>query len=250
MALVEYGAGITAIRGSIGGWTFHKNRAGNIIRHRGGTYKNTTAKQDAAISKHADLLSAWQAITPAEKLSWDSFANAHTKTDMWGDVRTLTGQNWFEAVNFNRELVGNPRITSPPSYSLPIGNTNFSVTVSATQIIITKSPPTNPVDTGLIIRTTPPLSRSTTSVRRHLRLTTVRTTGPYTPFDIAPDWTNTHGCPWPTSVRAAFFNIAIMLQLVRKTSGITSPGNTLLGSLTIAPEGIGFWAIEVDFEVQ
>lgn len=250
MALVEYGAGISALRGSIGGWTFHKNRAGNIVRLRSGTHKQTTPKQDTAIAKHVDILSAWQAITPAEKLSWDSFANAHTKTNMWGDVRTLTGQNWFEAVNLNRELVGNPRITSPPSYSLPIGNTNFSVTVDATQILITKNPPLNPPDTGLIIRTTPPLSRSTTSLRSNLRLTVVRPTGPYTPFDIKNFWTATHGCFWPPSPVTSFFTIGIMLQLIRKTSGITSPGNTLLGDLTITPKGIGFWAIEVDFEVQ
>jgi len=250
MALVEYGAGISALRGSIGGWTFHKNRAGNIVRLRSGTHKQTTPKQDAAIARHVDILSAWQELTGVQKVAWDSFANAHTKTDMWGDVRTLTGQNWFETVNLNRELVGNPRIATPPSYSLPIGNTNFSVTVDATQILITKNPPLNPADTGLIIRTTPPLSRSTTSLRSSLRLTYTNPSGPFTPFDIKNFWTATHGCFWPPSPVTSVFTIGIMLQLIRKTSGITSPGNTLLGDLVVSPEGIGFWAIEVDFEVQ
>jgi len=250
MALVEFGAGISALRGSIGGWTFHKNRAGNIVRLRSGTHKQTTAKQDGAIANHVSILADWQALTSAQKSAWDSFANAHTKTDMFGDVRTLTGQNWYEAVNLNRELVGNPRISTPPSFSLPKGNTNFSVTVDATQILITKNPPTNPNNTGLIIRTTPPLSRATTSLRSHLRLTFVDPAGPFTPFDIKSFWTATHGCFWPPSPVTSVFVIGIMLQTVEVNSGITSPGNTLIGELNVAPEGIGFWAIEVDFEVQ
>ena len=250
MALVEFGAGISALRGSIGGWTFHKNRAGNIVRLRGGTPKRTTSKQDVAIGNHVSILSDWQEITPAEKSSWDAFANAHTKEDMFGDVRTLTGQNWFETVNLNRELVGNPRISSPPSFALPIGNTNFSLVVDETQIEITKAAPLSPPDTGLIIRTTPPLTRSTTSLRSSLRLTDVLINAPFNPFNIANQWSFVHGCPWPTSAGNADFTIGVMLQLINKSSGITSAGNTLLGDLIVDPQGIGFWAIEVDFVVS
>ena len=105
--------------------------------------------------------------------------------------------------------------------------------LSSTTIILTKSNPTNPTDTGFFIRTTPPLSRVTTSLRSHFRFTTVLSSGPFTTLDITSDWEAAHGCAYPPNSGAVNFQIGIMLQSVRRSSGIASEGNIQIENLTL-----------------
>jgi len=250
MAKVQFGAGITAISGSIGGWTFHTNRSGNIVRLRSGTPKRTTPKQDNAISKHVQFLAAFQALNQPEKDAWNLFAEANPKVDKFGVTKILTGQNWFESVNQNRDFFSLSLLNNPPLPTLPDGNTNYSVNLTSTAITITKLDPINPVDTGLLIRSTAPFTRTTESFRSNLRFTLVKGTGPFTPFDMTAEWQLAHGCSYPPSTGNVNFNIGIMLQTVNLNTGITSPGNVQFDTLTIPNTGIGFLEIGVDFEVS
>ena len=250
MGKVQFGAGIDAITGSIGGWTFHRNRSGNIVRSRGAALRNSTTKQTEAHQKHIKLLQLFQALTQANKDLWNVFANTFTKTDKFDQVKTLSGQNWFESINFNRELVGLSILNAPPVHTLPVAVQDYNLVIGSTEIEVNFDPAFDPADTALIIFTTSFNTRITTSQRQFQRLTKVIPSGPFGNIDLTADWENTHGVPWLPSVPPICGRIAVEVRTLNKNSGIASTALSKTDEVVTGQEGIGFWAIEVDFEVQ
>ena len=250
MAKVQYGAMVTALRGSIGGFTFQTNRSGNIVRLRPKGRQSPSTKQAQSLGFNMQLVSAFSELTPAQKLDWDAFAIANTHEDRFGTVRTLTGQNWFISINRNRLILSEGILNSPPIVLLPDGNANFTLDIDDTKIEVIKSAPISPVDTAYKIFATPPLGRSTTSLQSSLRFITVMDVPPFAPLDISPDWATVFGCPWPPSSVANRFTIGVQLQPVRISTGISIAGNTQLGALIDPPVGIGAMIIETDFFVN
>jgi len=249
MAIVVFGAAVSDIRGSIGGWTFHRNRAGNIIRTKGTVGRFPTPKQTLSQSAHVRLLALFQALTFQQKIDWDTFATIHTKRNLFDEVKTLTGQNWFESINFNRELVGQLIIDSPPVFRLARSLINYLLIVNANKIELQSISPNNPMDNSLIIRTTQPITRTTNSLRGLFRLTKVIPAGPFGTIDITNDWKTTHSLNWPPVAGQNNFVICSMLSLVNQDSGQQSIGVIMCDDLSTMPVGIGFMIIDSTFIV-
>ena len=249
MAKVLFGAGITAITGSIGGWTFHKNRSGNIIRLRGQASKESTTKQTLAHQKHLRFLNEFQNLSETNKLLWDDFAITFIKTDKFGTDKTLTGQNWFEAINQTRDQISQSILEIPPAHDLPIAVPAITFIIDKTSIKLDVPTSIDFTDTAFIIRTTSPFTRTTTSVRSRLRLTKVLDQAISGIIDITADWEATHGIPYPPSTQAVCISLAVMIQTVNVSSGITSTGLILLDDLIIPLQGIGAFIIEDTFIV-
>lgn len=250
MAKVQFGAIIDTITGSVGGWTFHRNRSGNIVRSRGAALRNSTAKQTLAHQTHIKFLQLFQALTQANKDLWNVFADTFTKTDKFGQIKTLSGQNWFESINFNRELVGLSILNAPPVRTLPVAVQDYNFTIGSSKIRIRFAPPFDPVNNALVIFTTPFNTRITTSQRQFQRLTKVITSGPFDNIDITLDWENTHEVPWPPSIPPLCGRVAVEVRTINKSSGIASTALSKTDEFVTGQEGIGFMAIGVDFIVS
>lgn len=250
MAIVQYGAEITAIRGSIGGWTFQKNPAGNIIRLRPGQRKNPTEKQSIARNNHVKYLQSFLNLSIAQKELWRDFAELHTKDNIFGQSKTLTGQNWFEALNYNLNLIGQPEVQIPPTYELPVSVPNYNVNLTRTKIEIIFDPPADPPDTSIIVRTTFPVSVITKSLQQYNRITLVQDSGPYSTIDITAAYEETHKIPYPPSEESYCYIISAIVQTVNKNSGIASSGLIKSNSLVRPAGGIGVWIIGETFIVQ
>lgn len=250
MAKVQFGAGIATIVGSIGGWTFHKNRSGDIIRLRGQASRESTKKQTIAHETHQNFLTEFQKLSEANKLLWDTFAVTFPKVDKFGVDKVLTGQNWFEAVNFNRVLIGETILQIPPAHDLPVAVPVTELIIDETTIKLDIATGTDLSNTAFIIRTTSPFTRTTTSVRSALRLTKVIEVAVDGIIDITADWETTHGIPYPPSTEAICIKIATMIQTINISSGITSTGLIISDDLRIPLEGIGAWIIDSTFIIQ
>lgn len=250
MARIQLGALITDIAGSIGGYTFQTNRSGRIIRSRGGTFKNSTPKQTIQQANHTTIISEWQSLSLADRDLWNLFSLANTKTDKFGTVRTLTGLNWFEAINSTRKCFNLSILLTPPVHSLPVAPPVYDFTAGATTLEIDFNPPFAPVDTGLKIWTTPPLTTITNSLRSQYRLTKVIQSGPYDVIDITADWISTHNVPYPPSSQTFCFTIGVMIQSCLLPNGICSVGVTNIADNGLPINGIGFWIIEDNFAVS
>ena len=250
MGKVQYGGGVLAINGSINGWTFQSNRSGAIIRSRGGTLKNPTAKQTEAHQLVTSFHQFWQTLTSAQKATWDAFALAHDRTDRYGTVKTLTGINWASSLNFYRTLLGQGLLTSAPAYDLPTAVQDYNYAVRSFDILLNFSPAFNPADNSLLIFTTPITSRTTISLRKNMRLTKTIVNGPFGFIDLTSDWETTHGISWPPSLFPICGYIGIMVQTIRKSSGISSPALIKTNNTTTGLEGIGYMSIGNDFIVK
>lgn len=250
MGKVQFGAAIDTITGSVGGWTFHRNRSGNIVRSRGAALRNSTTKQTLAHQTHIKFLQLWQALSQANKNLWNTFADTFTKTDKFGEVKTLSGQNWFESINFNRELAGLSILNSPPVHSLPVDVQDYNFAVGSAKILLNFTPTFNPADTSLIIFTTSFNTRVTTSQRQFQRLTKVISSSPFNSIDLTSDWENTHGITWPPSPVPICGRIAIEIRTLDKNSGIASTALSKTNAVVTGQEGIGFMAVGVDFIVS
>ncbi|MEE8209003.1 MAG: hypothetical protein V3T88_08660 [Nitrosomonadaceae bacterium] len=250
MAKVTLGVIVADIKGSIGGVTFQNNRSGLIIRARSGPRKTTSAKQTLAHQDHISAIQSFQALTLAEKTLWNDFAAVNTKVNRFGQVRELTGQNWFETIKLNRALFGLPQLDVPPVATLAIAVPPYTLVVDQTKIEVTFSPAFDPADNGLYIFTTYPLTRTTTNFRRALRKSKVITSGPFGTIDLTADWEATHGIPYPPSSAINCFNVGVLIQTINKTSGIPSPGLIEIGGTDSVPSGIGAMQIGTTFVVS
>ncbi len=249
MARIQYGSIITDIKGSIGGITYQKNRSGQIARLRSGTFKTSTPKQTTAQGKHITILSTWQSLSLTDRDLWNLFAVANTKVNRFGEIKTLTGLNWFESINQTRMLFGLSFLLTPPVYSLPTAPPVYNLVVSPTVLTVEFIPVFAPVGTGMKIWTTPPLTRSTNSLRSEYRLTKVIQSGPYGLIDLTADWQNTHSIPYPPSSQTYCYTIGVQIETCLLSNGICSSGIDTIGGDDKPISGIGFMIIGSTFAV-
>jgi hypothetical protein len=243
MARIQLGGIITSISGSIGGFTFQRNRSGNIVRLRGGTFKASTIKQTQSQSNHTTLIAQWQGLSLAEKDLWNIFALTYTKIDKFGNTKTLTGINWFMSINANRVCFGYSILLTPPIYALPVAPGVYDFTASASTLIVDFNPVFSPVGTGIKIWTTPPLTTITSSLQSQYRLTSCIESSSYDVLDITADWVTTHNIPYPPSSQTYCFTIGVLIQTCLISNGICSAGLSNISATGLPITGIGFWII-------
>ena len=248
MARVEYGVIITDIIGSIGGITFQHNRSGKIARLRPKTHKNPTSAQTDRQVKHAGILHSWQQLSEANQGLWNDFADLHTKVNMFGDTKTLSGLNWYESINLSRDLIGLLSLKTPPAYNLPCAVPAYTVTINQTKIEINLTAPFNTANNTLVIRATAPIPNTTTNFRGQWRFITYEDTGIINNIDITNLWKDIFTCIYPPSSNMLGINIGIMLQTFRKTSGIQSVSSISTNKYYYDDRGIGYWIVGTTFK--
>jgi len=190
---VKFGAIVTDGRGKIGGHVLAKNRSGNYMRTKVTPVNPQTTYQQAQRAALGTLSSGWSGLTDTERSSWNSYAEAHQSTDIFGDLRTPTGKNAYTGTNKNR-LNSGLEITSVPIASTPlptfllndaVGNVaaqGMSVTVSG-------------LSSGFYLQlwATPPMSQGTSFVKNKLRLVKTMNSDPIGLYDLTPEYTDRFG---------------------------------------------------------
>lgn len=249
MARIEYGAVVTDIIGSIGGITFQHNRSGKIARLRPKTHKKPTDAQMLRQVKHMGILYAWQQLSGLQQTAWTDYADLHTKENMFGDTKKLSGLNWYESVNLSRDLIGLPNIAMPPAYNLPCAVPLYTVTINQSKIEINFIAPFNTANDALLIRATNPISNTTVNFRGQWRLITFKDTGFVNNVDITDEWKDIFTCVYPPSGNQVFVNVGIMVQTICKSSGIQSIGLVSINKHFYDNRGIGKWVISTTFKV-
>lgn len=220
---------MVAFRGSIAGTTFQRNRAGEIARARGRTTKQPTPKQSIAQNEHEAFIAMFAALSPADKALWDAYALANTKENAFGQSKILTGQNWYESTNYYRQLAGASILDQPPTHTLPTPPFTISATITPApgvtgSLTVTFTPMLASPNRAIAIYTTPPLTRNTSSLRSHWRLTFASAAAPFTTVDITSEYETTHGIGIPTNTTRYNFMIGVMARLIWIPSGIAGVG--------------------------
>ncbi len=131
---MKYTSGVLAgASGSVGGLTFSHNRGGLYIRRRAIPTNPNTVLQQAVRAYMAGLTANWHnLLTPAQRASWNAYAENVGVVDALGQTIYLTGVNMFVRSNVPRLQAAVTQINDAP--------TTFNLG--------TESPPTFEIDTA------------------------------------------------------------------------------------------------------
>jgi hypothetical protein len=118
MARILYASQISELKGSIGGLSFQRNSSGTTCRLKPSRIQSAKTKQMPKQINFASAANAWHLLSQTDVENWNEYAAAHQKYNSWGELKTLSGYNWFMALYNNALLVGaTPRTTCPAAYS-------------------------------------------------------------------------------------------------------------------------------------
>jgi hypothetical protein len=105
----------TETSGSIGGVTYSRNRGGMYTRARAIPVNPGTLRQVAVRSHMASLTNRWvDTLTPAQRISWDSYAENVLLPDRLGEPRNVGGLGMYVRSNLVRRMTALPVVDSAP----------------------------------------------------------------------------------------------------------------------------------------
>lgn len=95
MASIRPSALIGDIKGTIGAVSFARSGSSLVVRRArsAGSVATSAALEARARLPRARIL--WANLTDTERQQWDQYALMHTRTDRLGQMRTLSGWQWF-----------------------------------------------------------------------------------------------------------------------------------------------------------
>lgn len=93
---------ITQASGSIGGITASHNKGGLYFRARTIPTNPASPQQVAVRNNLSQLVTAWNALTTAQRNSWIVYGDNVTKTNPLGDQIKVSGINWYMGANSAR----------------------------------------------------------------------------------------------------------------------------------------------------
>ena len=128
MAKFTPGPAVAAVSGSVGGTVFSRNRYGAYMRFRAIPVKSTTADALAAKSRMATYSAAWSALTAAQRLAWNAYAQTHPQPDALGFPQILTGHVLYVGLNTRLAHASQSAIDIPPLQNNPVGLVTLSAT--------------------------------------------------------------------------------------------------------------------------
>lgn len=160
MAKVLFTAVVADMRGKLNGTVFSRNRGGSYTRTKSSPTNPATIYQQNQRSVLAAYSSAWRGLSQAQRDSWIAGASNFPYTDIFGSVKSLSGQQLYAKLNIMLVNTGNAAITTCPT---PVSVPQVSITAAAAAagagtMTVTISPTTIPAGYSLQIWATTQLS--------------------------------------------------------------------------------------------
>lgn len=230
MARIQYGGGVTAIEGSIGGWTFQNNNSGNIVRLRPSGKQARTSKQSISNQQLSQAINDWNNLPLVTKTLWNTFAATYTKENMWGETKTLTGFNWFFSINANRRILGLGILTTPPVYLVGALGPVYTLSFDASDITLNYISGLVDLSMCMFVYLTSPLTSSKAIYRPQMRFIKYFSPQPNSSQILTSDWETAFGISYPPTTSTGGFSLSMMLFPLRISSGIGVQGTLYINS--------------------
>ncbi len=108
MAIILFGPMVTGARGKLAGSIFSANKAGPYVRGWSRSSNPRTPAQVAVRNRLAGFSTAWAALTAAQRLDWDDYADdpAQELTNPLGETYFISGHAWFVRINSHLDEAG------------------------------------------------------------------------------------------------------------------------------------------------
>jgi hypothetical protein len=113
---------VTEASGSMGGMVASHNRFGQYFRARAVPVNPSSIYQQIIRSVMLSLASRWSdTLTDPQREAWESYAANVQRPDALGEPRTLTGLNWYIAMNVPRIQAGGTHVdVAPTIYTMAV----------------------------------------------------------------------------------------------------------------------------------
>ncbi len=121
MAIFLFTAPFGGIRGKLGGLVFSANKAGPFVKSWGKGANPRTTSQTGQRQVLTAFAQSWKALTAGERTGWDTYAAlaAQDKTNSLGETYSISGFNWYVAINSTLVRAGQAARTAAPVTATP-----------------------------------------------------------------------------------------------------------------------------------
>lgn len=110
---------LSDIRGSIGGTTYARNKAGLYARNRSKPVNPNTENQSRVRAQFSVSSFGFSDLNADQVAAWNQFAQGYPAVNKLGDTYTPSGRQMYMLCNQNLQSVGEDTITVPP-YEVPV----------------------------------------------------------------------------------------------------------------------------------
>lgn len=227
MALIKTTAIVAEISGKINGTVFSKNRYGAYARTKVTPVNRNSNAQQGARGILTTVSQAWKGLTDAQRKSWDSGSSNFTRTNVFGDVRNLSGSNLFSRLNANLLHTGGSTIeVCPLPVSVPAINTLAVVADNGDQSMVLNFSPAIDAAVKVEVYATPGMSPGKSFVKSEFRKIATKTSAFVTGGSIAGDYIAVFG-----AVPSAGTKVFVMVKHYDATTG--QPGAVIQASAIV-----------------
>lgn len=194
MAKIKFGAGIVDARGKFAGIVFSANTFGAYIRRKVTPVNVASPAQLQVRQNFTQNSQAWRGLTVDQILGFNEQKDNFKTTDIFGDLKSPTGQNLFIRLNQNLLQINEATLTDVP---LPTAVDAFiSLALDANTTGGTFNVVFDPAvtaDTKVIVFATAPLSPGVTFVKADFRKIAVLDSTDTSPKDLATEYITKFG---------------------------------------------------------
>jgi len=250
MARVQFGTIVTNLSGSIGGTTFSRNTSGAIAKAHLVGKRRTTSKQSVSLSNSLFITNAWVALTPAQRSDFNAYASVNTFLDRYGNVKTLSGFQWFKNLAWNQFYLDASLPVAPSPYEIAAALPSFTFSASVGVMLVEWSTPIDVVTTDVMVFATPPIRGLSDKQRSTFRQLDVRSLDKEVSFDIANSWQSVFDIDLLSLSTSSKFQVSVLIYPVNKSSFVS--GSSVFANSNYSPvaTGIGAMAIGYTFIVS
>lgn len=117
MAIVQYSAIVTQLRGKLGGSVFNKSKNAFTLQKKQQQPKGARGFQSEVRNFFSRFQRTWKTITPSQRTQWGVAASNNPSRDRFGNQTVLSGYNQYVKANMLAEYAG---VTAPATpYTSP-----------------------------------------------------------------------------------------------------------------------------------
>lgn len=210
-----FGSFIVDGRNKVNGHVLSKNRYGSYIRTKVTPVNPQTDAQQAARNNLATWSQNWRSLAESDRQSWIDAAPNFPFTDIFGNIKFLSGQALYVKLNTNIANVSGTAIdTAPAPVGLPaIDSIALTASSGPSVLSLAYSIPDANADSVLVVEATPNVTPGKSFVKNLFRYTTQVLSTTASPLVMTTAWTALFGDT------VAFQKVFIRARIVNKETG-------------------------------
>lgn len=195
MAKVKFSALVSDMSGKLNGSVFSRNRGGSYLRNKVTPINPQTSFQAKVRNIFGSISSGWKSLTEAQRKAWTSVVEQWKKTNIFGDLKTPSGNSLFVRLNANIIKAGGTMIDNPP---MPAGvsgadEVSFDELSVANGISIDVEVPSITSNDKILVEMTPGMSPGISNAKNQFRIVEVLDYNQSFPYDIKTSYEERFG---------------------------------------------------------